>query len=42
MRRGAGVVGLRAADDRFERPDLTDDRKINLGTTKTSWQGWSG
>merc|ERR1719409_1556996 len=40
--RGAGVVGLRAADDRFERPDLTDDRKISLGTTKTSWQGWGG
>jgi len=38
--RSKGALSLRAADDRFERPDLTPDRKIKLGTTQTSWQGW--
>lgn len=38
--RSNGALGLRASGDRFERQDLDSDRKINLGTTQTSWQGW--
>ena len=39
--RGYSALGLRAKEgDRYERQDLTPDRKVNLGTTQTSWQGW--
>jgi hypothetical protein len=36
--KGKGALSLRASGDRFERPDLNKDNKINLGTTQTSWQ----